>query len=122
LPDPTLRSGGIRSGDLGVVRPDGFVELHERLGDVIKAGGERVLPAEVEAVLRRLPGIVDAVVFGVDDRRKGERVEAAIVWDGAEPPDHEEIRRAVADQLAGYAVPDVVRIMDRIPLTANMTH
>ena len=67
-------AGWYRSGDLGVMRASGHFEIVGRLKDVINRGGEKVFPAEVEAVLYTHPDIVEAHVVGVPDQRYGEQV------------------------------------------------
>ena len=86
--------GWLRTGDLGSVDEEGYLTLAGRKGDKIIRGGENVYPAEVEDVLRRHPGVADAAVVGVDDRRLGQLVAAYVVPTAADaPPDPEELRR-----------------------------
>jgi acyl-CoA synthetase (AMP-forming)/AMP-acid ligase II len=65
-------------GDAGALDADGYLSLHGRRDDLIISGGVNVYPAEVERVLAELPGVLEVAVFGVDDERWGQRVEAAV--------------------------------------------
>ncbi len=70
------------TGDIGVMDQQGFVTLQDRSKDVIISGGSNVYPREVEDVVMAMPGIDDAVVFGLDDAFAGGRV--ALVYTGAD--------------------------------------
>ena len=77
--------GWLHTGDLGRIDDEGFLYVTDRLGDVIVTGGENVLPAEVEEVLLRHPGVADAAAVGRADAEWQEAVTAVVVLrDGAE--------------------------------------
>jgi acyl-CoA synthetase (AMP-forming)/AMP-acid ligase II len=108
--------GWLRTGDLGRVDHEGYLYLAGRKGDRIIRGGENVYPLEVEQVLTELPGVRDAVVVGVPDRRWGEIVKAFIVpAEPARPPAAEELRAWARTQLAGYKVPTVWQFVADLP-------
>ncbi|MER7007884.1 class I adenylate-forming enzyme family protein [Dactylosporangium sp. NPDC000555] len=113
-------AGGIRSGDLGLLDPDGFLHLRGRSKDLVITGGENVFPAEVEDALCAHPAIAAAAVFGRLDPEWGERVEAALVPVPGSAIDVDEVRRFCRERLAGYKVPKVFHVMDQLPLTATM--
>ena len=79
--DRVTDDGWFRTGDLGWVDDDGFVWLEGRASDQINRGGMKVLPAEVEEVLRAAPGVHDAAVIGEPDDRLGEVPIAFVVTD-----------------------------------------
>ncbi|MGK5555408.1 class I adenylate-forming enzyme family protein, partial [Actinomadura kijaniata] len=91
LPEATaaaLEGGWLRTGDLARLDADGFLHFVDRAKDMIKSGGENVYGAEVERALLRHPGVLDAAVVGVPDRRWGEAVKAlVVVHDGVTPAD-----------------------------------
>ncbi|MCX4535736.1 AMP-binding protein [Streptomyces sp. NBC_00841] len=64
--------GWFRTGDLGVVHPDGYIELHDRSKDVIISGGENVASVEVERVIADRPAVSEVAVIAVPDERWGE--------------------------------------------------
>ena len=83
-PNPPNRGGWLPTGDLGFIDTAGRLHVLGR-DNVIVTGGEKVHPAEVEAVLERCPGVSACSVFGVDDETWDLRVAAAIVLEQAEP-------------------------------------
>lgn len=117
---PTLRGRKhLVPGDWVQRREDGSIELLGRGGAVVNTGGEKVFPAEVEAVLIEHPSVADAVVFGLQDAKYGEVVCAAVApVDGAEI-DPDEIVRAVGEQLAGYKKPRHVLVRPSLDRTST---
>ena len=78
-PEATAKafSGGwFHSGDLGVMHPDGYIELRDRIKDIIISGGENISTIEVEQALMSHPCVLDAAVVGVPDEKWGERPKA----------------------------------------------
>jgi o-succinylbenzoate---CoA ligase len=130
--DPAFRldadgSRWFRTDDIGAAGADGTLQILGRLDDVIVTGGLKVSPALVEAALAGTPGIRDVVVVGVPDRDWGERVVAVVVpepssRDGAtlgaaaSGPRLAAIHQRVADQVAPYAAPRQLVLVDEIPL------
>ncbi len=74
------------TGDIGSFDEDGFLYLADRASDMIKSGGEKVYPFEVEDVLYRHPAVSEAIVIGIPDLEWGEKVHAVIYL----KPDHFE--------------------------------
>jgi len=105
-----------RTADAG--RLDGErLEVLGRLDDAVLTGGVTVLPAAVETVLLRLPGIAEAVVTGVDDPEWGRRVVAAVVpAAGAPAPVLADVRDRVAAELGPHAAPRQLLVLDALPL------
>lgn len=119
-----LRDGWWHTGDLGVRAEDGSIRFVARKPEkeLIKTGGENVYPAEVEAVLRRHPAVVDVVVLGVPDPRWRETVKAVVLVDGAALPEDPAREALVAElldlcrrDLAGYKMPRVVEVVAHLP-------
>jgi O-succinylbenzoic acid--CoA ligase len=95
----------------------GRLQVLGRLDDAVLTGGVTVLPAAVEAVLLRVPGIAEAVVTGVDDPEWGRRVVAAVVpVTGAPAPALTDVRARVAAELGPYAAPRQLLVLDALPL------
>ncbi len=121
-PDGTRRplvdaDGFLATGDEGAVDEGGLVRLSGRRSSFIKTGGHRVAPAEVEAVLRSLDGVLDAVVVGVPDPTLGERV-AALVELAEPPPERAALVRALAGRLEPSKRPRPLLVVDAIPRAA----
>jgi long-chain acyl-CoA synthetase len=109
--------GWLRTGDGGHLDDDGNLFLTDRVKDLVITGGENVYPAEVEAVLRRHPGVSDVAVYGVPDPRWGEAVAAAVVArDPALTAD--ELVAFTDGLLAGYKRPRTVLLLDELPRNA----
>jgi acyl-CoA synthetase (AMP-forming)/AMP-acid ligase II len=121
-PDETraaLRDGWLHTGDLGRLRPDGYLEFGGRLKDVVRVGGENVSCLEVEDALYALPGIDLAAVLPVTDASYGEVPLAVISVSRAELQDQEAVLGALRRSLAGYKVPRRVVYVDSMPLTES---
>jgi acyl-CoA synthetase (AMP-forming)/AMP-acid ligase II len=110
----------LRTGDLGHFDEEGYLFLAGRLGDAIIRGGENVHPLEVEQVLEEHPGVREAAVVGVPDRRWGEVVMAFVVpIDPARPPDVTDLRTHARARLAGFKVPTEWTFADALPRSAT---
>jgi acyl-CoA synthetase (AMP-forming)/AMP-acid ligase II len=117
LSKEVMFEGGIRPGDIGRFGPDGSLFLMGRSKDAVITGGENVWPAEVENALVQHPDVVDAIVYGVEDRVWGERVEAAIVVAPGATVTLEGLRDFGRDLVASYKLPRSLRVVEGIPLT-----
>ncbi len=73
-----FRGGWFHSGDLGVMHPDGYVELRDRAKDIIISGGENISTIEVERALVRHPDVLEAAVVAIPDEKWGERPKAFV--------------------------------------------
>ncbi|WP_103937203.1 AMP-binding protein [Thermomonospora echinospora] len=100
-----LSNGWLRTGDVGVMGPDGWLTILDRKQDLIKVSGFSVFPSEVEEVLRRHPAVIDCAVLGLPDERRGEKVVACVVEHPAYPFSAEELRRHCGRFLSHYKVP-----------------
>jgi O-succinylbenzoic acid--CoA ligase len=117
--EPMDGGGWFATGDSGWLDPDGRLHVDGRIAELIITGGENVWPRPVEAVLEAHPGVAQAAVAGCPDAEWGERVVAWVVpADPAAPPSLPELRAAVADNLAPYAAPQQLVLLDRLPRTA----
>ena len=115
-PAETLDDGYTSVGDLGHVDVDGYLFLADRRVDLIISGGANVVPAEVEAVLTRHPGVRDAAVIGLKDDDLGRRVHAIIEpRDTAAPPAAAELDRFAREHLVGYKRPKAYEFVDQLP-------
>ena len=111
--------GWLRTGDVGYVRPEGFLQLTDRAKDIIKSGGEWISSVEVENYLLEHPAVAEAAVVGVPDPKWDERPLAAIVVkEGIPDPDVEELRAHLAQRMAKWQVPERFAFVDEIPKTS----
>ncbi|MER7483956.1 AMP-binding protein [Streptomyces sp. NPDC126510] len=110
----------MHTGDLAVMREDGYVEIVGRIKDMIIRGGENIYPREIEEFLYGHPKIQDVQVVGVPHERYGEEVLACVIArDPDDPPTLEELRAFCEGRLAHYKVPARVRILDSFPMTVS---
>lgn len=105
-------------GDLAQVAADGTLILLGRGSQVINSGGEKIFPEEVEEAVKRVPGVRDCLVVGVDDARFGQAVTAVAATDGTEL-DEAEVIAHVKTQLARYKAPKRVVFVAEVPRTPN---
>lgn len=110
--------GWFRTGDLGRIDDDGYLELVGRSKDLIISGGLNVYPKDVESVLDHTAGIVESAVVGIPDADLGERVVAAVVAEGGFVVDAQALRRSLRDRLAPYQVPKHVTVLESLPRNA----
>ncbi|MCC5674800.1 AMP-binding protein [Kocuria rhizophila] len=111
--------GWFHTGDLGVMHPNGYIQLTDRAKDVIISGGENISSIEVEQALYSHPDVLDVAVVGVPHEKWGERPVAHVVRAGGSTVTEEQLREHVRSQLSGFKVPDSVTFTDELPRTAT---
>jgi len=114
-----FRDGWFRTGDQGVLDADGCLTLTGRFKELVNRGGEKVAPAEVEAVLLDHPDVTEAVAFAVPHPRLGEEVGAAVVLRADATVTGPGLRVFAAGRLAPYKVPRRVVVVDTVPKGAT---
>jgi fatty-acyl-CoA synthase len=111
--------GWFRSGDVVRIGADGWAYIVDRVKDMIISGGENIYPAEVEAVINELPGVLDCAVVAVPDERWGEVGLAFVSPRAGAELDEAQVRAYLADRLARFKIPKHVRFVDELPRTAT---
>ena len=115
----TLAGGWLHTGDLGRIDERGLLRLAGRAKEMFIRGGYNVFPLEVEAVLEEHPAIAAVAVVPRPDPVMGEIGVAVVVpAPGATLPSVDELRGFAGDRLARYKLPEAVRRVDELPLTA----
>ena len=114
-----MRGGWFHSGDAAVVHPDGYVEIRDRLKDVIISGGENISTVEVEGVLLQHPAVREAAVVGMPHDRWGEAPHAFVVLHPGTQTGADEIREFVRARLAHFKTPQWVTFVAELPKTAT---
>lgn len=110
----------MHTGDLAVIREDGYVQIVGRIKDMIIRGGENVYPREIEEFLYGHPKVADVQVIGVPDARYGEEIVACVIpRDPADPPTAEDLGSFCRERLAHYKVPRRVEVVDALPMTVS---
>ena len=122
LPEKTAETidadGWLHSGDLAVMRPDGYLNIVGRVKDMIIRGGENIYPAEIEAFLMRHPKIAEAQIIGLPDPFMGEEV-CAMIRRSDETLTAEELHEYCKANMARHKIPKFIRFVSSYPLTAS---
>ncbi len=113
--DVLLPGGWLRTGDVVRVSADGFIEIVDRVKELIITGGFNVAPSEVEEVLRSHPDVIDAAVVGLPVAGGGESVAAAVVLAEGAELDEDGLRAFCRDQLTAYKVPRTITAVADLP-------
>ncbi|MHB1713058.1 MAG: AMP-binding protein, partial [Acidimicrobiales bacterium] len=113
-----IPDGWFRTGDIGVMHPDGYIELRDRTKDVIISGGENISSVEVEAVLAGHPCVSECAVIAVPDETWGEVPAAYVTLREGMSVSAEELIAFVRDRMAHFKAPKHVTFRD-LPKTAT---
>jgi acyl-CoA synthetase (AMP-forming)/AMP-acid ligase II len=106
-------------GDYAKVAADGTLVLLGRGSQVINSGGEKIYPEEVEEAVKRVDGVLDCLVVGVDDEKFGQAVTAVVSTVDGRELDPAAIISSVKEQLAGYKAPRRVVFVAKVPRAPN---
>lgn len=110
-----LQGGRYLTGDLARADADGCLFIVGRKREILKVGGHRVSPLEIEESLYAFPGVVEAAVVGVEDAVLGEAAVAFVVGAAGQTLEGEEILRFLKERLPAFKVPRSVRQLDALP-------
>jgi fatty-acyl-CoA synthase len=117
--------GYLHTNDIGVISPDGYLQITDRIKDVIKTGGEWVSSLELEDIIRHQAGVAECAVIGIKDARWGERPLALVVRDPKSqlPVSEEDVRAHVMTYcdkgiVSKYAVPQKILFVDALAKTS----
>ena len=119
------KGGYLHTGDIGHIDAAGYLQITDRLKDVIKSGGEWISSLRLEDIASQHPGVAEVAAIGVADERWGERPMLLVVRDAASTPDIDEddIRNHVRQfaergEISNWAVPNRVEFVDAIAKTS----
>jgi len=115
-----IKNEGFRTGDMGLVESNGDVQLMGRIDDILKVGGHKINPREVEAVLQRHPAIAEAVLVGLADPKRimEAKLHALIVLRTETVPGDEELIEHCRKHLEPYKVPTAFHVRTSFPRTS----
>ena len=117
--EKALRRGWFHTGDAAVVHPDGYVEIRDRLKDVIISGGENISSVEVEGVLLRHPAVEEVAIVGFPHEKWGEAPHAFVVLHEGAHADERELLEFARARLAHFKAPHWVTFLKELPKTAT---
>jgi fatty-acyl-CoA synthase len=108
----------LRTGDVGLIEPNGFITLTDRAKDVIKSGGEWISSVELESELMAHPDVLEAAVVGVPDEKWQERPLACLVAKQGGSVSPEDVRSWLTDRVAKWWVPERWTVIESVPKTS----
>src|SRR5439155_804659 len=114
-----MGDGWFHTGDAAVLHPDGYVEIRDRIKDVIISGGENISSLEVEGVLLRHPAVQEAAIVGLPHEKWGEAPFAYVVLKPGAKASEAELIAFTRDRLAHFKAPHGVTFVAELPKTAT---
>ena len=114
-----MRDGWFHSGDAAIVHPDGYLEVRDRIKDVIVSGGENVSSIEIEGVMLQHEAIEEVAVVGMPDAKWGESPHAFVVLRKGAAADASELREFTRSRLAHFKCPSAFHFVSELPKTAT---
>ncbi|WP_309050835.1 long-chain fatty acid--CoA ligase [Streptomyces sp.] len=118
--DKFSEDGWLKTGDVGIISPDGYLTLTDRAKDVIKSGGEWISSVELENALMAHPAVAEAAVVAVPDERWGERPLATVVLKEGATADYETLKTFLATEggIAKWQLPERWAVVPAVPKTS----
>jgi fatty-acyl-CoA synthase len=121
-----LWAGGyLHTGDIAVITPDGYIKITDRMKDVIKSGGEWVSSEQIEDLIEQYPGVKEAAVIGIPDKKWGERPLALVVEDTGHASRLRETdikahleAFATRGLISKYGIPETIQFVDHLAKTS----
>ena len=116
-----LKNGWLHTGDMAKVDEEGFYYLVARKKEIIKVGGKRVSPKEIEEVILSIPEVVDCTIEGIDDELLGEAIQATIVLSTKmdEAMVKEKILKKCSENLSSYKIPQKVNFETTLKISST---
>jgi len=115
----TIINGWLKTGDLGRIDEQGYLFLTGRKSDMIKVGGHRISPVEIEEKIIELDGVEEVVAVGNDDDLLGQVIHVYVVHSNSNDINERDVRAHCSQHMASYKVPKTVRFVDKLPRTAS---
>jgi fatty-acyl-CoA synthase len=123
MPDKTAEAldadGWVHTGDLGLMRADGYLQVTGRLKDMIIRGGENIYPREVEDALAEHGAVAQSAVFGLADSKWGEQVAAAVILKPGAHATGDALMAYLQERIARHKVPKVWHFVESLPVNAS---
>ncbi|MFJ3584403.1 long-chain fatty acid--CoA ligase [Streptomyces sp. NPDC090127] len=116
--DKFSEDGWLKTGDVGVISPDGYLTLTDRAKDVIKSGGEWISSVELENAIMAHPEVAEAAVVAVPDEKWGERPLATVVLKEGSTADYETLKAFLGESIAKWQLPERWAIVQAVPKTS----
>lgn len=119
--EKVLKNGWLYTGDLGTIDDEGYIFLTGRKKEIIKVGGKRISPKEIEAVILEMPEVVDCYIEGIPDDILGEKIKATIVLstDSESSDKLDRIKQYCHSRLASYKIPQLFELADKLKISSS---
>jgi acyl-CoA synthetase (AMP-forming)/AMP-acid ligase II len=115
----TIRNGWLYTGDLGTVDEEGYIYLTARKKEIIKVGGKRISPKEIEAVILAMHDVIDCSVEGIEDALLGEALKATVIVNNSKNLNEISIKEYCAKNLALFKIPQIIEIKEQLTMSAT---
>jgi long-chain acyl-CoA synthetase len=115
----TIRGEWLFTGDLGTVDADDYIFLTARKKEIIKVGGKRISPKEIEAVILEIPEVVDCTVEGINDEILGEALKAIVIINPSKSKsiNIDLIKKHCSRYLAMHKIPQIIELLDQLSIS-----
>lgn len=116
-----LKNGWLYTGDFAIVDEDGYIYLVARKKEIIKVGGNRVSPKEIEEVILTVPEVLDCTILGINDEMLGEAIKAIIVLAGDNNiiEVREKILKKCSEKLSHYKIPKFIEFAEKLDVSST---
>ncbi|GIP61877.1 putative acyl-CoA synthetase YngI [Virgibacillus pantothenticus] len=111
--------GWLHTGDLALMRLDGYLEITGRMKDMIIRGGENIYPREIEEFLYQHPDVLDVQIVGIPDKKYGEEIMAWIIPKENSQVSEADIRSFCEGNISWHKIPKYIAFVDKYPMTAS---
>ncbi|MGG4181049.1 AMP-binding protein [Virgibacillus pantothenticus] len=111
--------GWLHTGDLALMRSDGYLEITGRMKDMIIRGGENIYPREIEEFLYQHPDVLDVQIVGIPDKKYGEEIMAWIIPKENSQVSEADIRSFCEGNISWHKIPKYIAFVDKYPMTAS---
>jgi acyl-CoA synthetase (AMP-forming)/AMP-acid ligase II len=116
----TIRNGWLYTGDLAIIDKDGYIYITSRKNEMIKVGGRRISPKEIEEVISLIPGVIDCTIEGVDDEILNQAIKAIlIISEDASYLNEEFVRHFCSSKLSNHKIPTYFEFKTKLILSAT---
>jgi long-chain acyl-CoA synthetase len=115
----TLVEGWLRTGDLATFDEEGYIYLKARKKEIIKVGGRRVSPKEIEEVIVSMPEVIDCSIEGIQDDILGETMKATVIIKEGSAVSIDSVKNWCASRLSSYKIPQLIEIKDKMSISST---
>ena len=114
-----IRNGWLYTGDLGTVDDEDYIFLTARSKEIIKVGGKRISPKEIEAVILHIPEVVDCTIEGIEDPIQGEALKATVVVKKGmlDTINEDFLKKHCSEHLALFKIPQFWELKDDLTIS-----